>query len=197
MASTAFAVAVCVTGCKNPSTASAVATAAVAGGLAVADRLAAAHAPRQVGPRFEYPTGCAVSDCYFDEEISLDEARDLAVAYVNRVRASSGVEKVSLDYALNAYAQAGSKVVARDHRPHTHIAGDPAACFPCGEEQSDPQGLPPAPVRDQVLGVLDGLMSAGQSPASRDNILSPGWRRIGVGIANPDGVTYVTLDFAP
>lgn len=185
-------------GCGSGSNAAnAVATAAVAGALTVADQIAEERARRNAPTRGEYPSGCAVSDCYSDAELSLDDAREYALVYVNRVRQESGVGKVALDYGLNAFAQAGSKQVARDHVAHRHIADDPRACFQCSEEQSDPAGLSPAPVRDVVLGVLDGMMGQAQGSPSRENILTPTWHRLGVGIANPDGPAYVTLDFAP
>ena len=178
-------------------TVDAVATAAIAGGLTVADQVAAERAARNAPTHGEYPSGCAVSDCYSDADLSLDEARNYALAHVNHARASGGAPPLALDYGLNAFAQAGSKQLARDHRPHQHIADEPRTCFQCSEEQSDPQGLTFAPVRDQVLGVLDGMMSQGPGSPTHDNLLAPGWHRLGVGIANPDGLTYVTLDLAP
>jgi uncharacterized protein YkwD len=189
----ALSLASCGTGNK---TVDAIGTAAIAGALTMAEVSAAQRAARNA-PYGEHPSGCGVSDCYSDPDLSLDEARNYALLYVNRARDASGAGAVSLDFGLNAFAQAGSKQLASDHRPHQHVADDPRACFQCSEEQSDPQGLSPAPVRDQVLGVLDGMMSQGPGGASHDNILAPGWHRLGVGIANPDGLTYVTLDFAP
>jgi hypothetical protein len=145
----------------------------------------------------EHYVGCSATDCYSDPDMQLDDARTYALLYINRVRAESGAPTLTLDYGLNAFAQAGSKQIARDHRPHQHIADDPSACWQCSEEQSDPQGLPPAAMRDQILGALDGMMSSGPGAATHDNLLGRGWHRLGVGIANPDGPAYLTLDFAP
>ncbi len=183
--------------CRDNPTAEAVTMAAAAGALTVANQVEDSRRARNAPVPGEYPPGCAASDCYVDADVSLEDARNYVLLYVNRVREARGVGKGSLDYALDAFAQAGSKQLARDPAPHRHIAGDAKACFPCAEVQSDPEGLAPAPVRDQLLGLLDGVMSQGDGASGHDDILAPAWHRLGTGIANPDGRTYVTLDLSP
>jgi hypothetical protein len=198
---TILALALClpgITSCKGGGNYAEAATyAAAAGALTVANEVAKANAAKNASHGGEHYVGCSATDCYSDPEMALEDARAYALVYLNRVRAESGAPSLSLDYGLNAFAQAGSKQIALDHRPHQHIADDPRACWQCSEEQSDPQGLPPAPMKDQILGLLDGMMSTGPGAATHDNLLGRAWHRLGVGIANPDGQTYVTLDFAP
>jgi hypothetical protein len=169
------------TSCKGGGSgyAEAAAYAAAAGALTAANEVAKASAAKNAGGGEHY-VGCSATDCYSDPDMALDDARSYALLYVNRVRAESGAPALALD-----------------HRPHQHIADDPRACWQCSEEQSDPQGLPPAPMKDQILGVLDGMMSTGPGAATHDDLLARGWHRLGVGIANPDGQTYVTIDLAP
>lgn len=184
------------TGCGAPGAtekalvAGAWTTAAAA--IAVADEVAAERAAR--AGHFEAVDTCWASGCYEDQETPLADAREFALGYVNRLRADHGAGPLVLDYALGAFAQAGSRQLARDGRPHQHIVDEGWACPNCAENQGDPAGVPAQPVRDQLGSVLEGMMT---DPPSAQTLLSPEWHRLGAGIVNSGGLLRVTLDFAP
>jgi hypothetical protein len=100
-------------------------------------------------------------------------------------------------YFLNAFAQLGSKALARDHRPHRHLIEESQECPGCAETQSDPAGLATAPVHDQLDAALGYMLSEGPGGPSHDVLVGATWHRMGIGIVNPDGKMYVTVDVAP
>jgi hypothetical protein len=104
---------------------------------------------------------------------------------------------VELDDALDDFAREGSEQLARDHRPHGHFRENAARCIDCGECQGAPEGWRQEPVAVQVDEILAGMMAEGPGGGHHDALLSPRWTRMGVGITNPGGVMYFTIDFAP
>jgi uncharacterized protein YkwD len=175
----------------------AIASAAVAGAVTVAEQVAAAEEARRAEVQLATYDPCGLSECFEDPETSLDEAREYALAYVNRLRSDRRIEALRLDYGLSAFAQRGSRQLAHDHWAHKHLMDDPGACPACGENQSDPNGATPGPVREQLDQVLAGMMDEGPGGPSRANIVDPAWRRLGVGIVNSGGPMYLTMDFSP
>jgi|HubBroStandDraft_6_1064221.scaffolds.fasta_scaffold537225_2 hypothetical protein len=140
---------------------------------------------------------CPTWACYAGGDLTLDEARGYALRYVNHARADAGIGELVLDYELNAFAQSGSKELSRDHLPHGYLASASAGCPSCAESQADPQGVAAAPVHDQLDAVLAGMLAEGAGGPNHDVLLDSHGHRLGVGIVNPNGVAYVTIDVAP
>ena len=131
-----------------------------------------------------------------DTEMSVDEARDYVLGYVNGVRKLNGVGwPVTRDPPLDAFADAGSDQLAQDHRPHQHMTDHAAELPGAGEVQGSKDGTRPGPLEDQLASVLLGMMGEGPGGMHHDLLLRPEWRRLGVGIVTRDGRTYVTVDF--
>jgi hypothetical protein len=175
----------------------AVASATMAGAATVIDEVGRERAARNAAFGHEHYDGCATWECFSAVDMTLEQARGYATAYINHARADEGVEPLTLDYALSTFAQMGSRQLARDHRPHQHIVDDPMACLSCAENQGSPDGIAPAPVRDQLDAVLGVMMSEGPGGPNHDVILGSRWHRLGIGVVNPNGPMYFTIDFAP
>ncbi len=203
----ALAAPVSLAGCLVEGTGSktldAVASATMAGAVTAADEIARRRAAKDAEDTREHPDACELREgweCYAGKDMTLDEARGYALAYINHARSDVNLAPLSLDFRLNDFAQMGSKELARDHRPHQHLEGDVASCPTCAEVQADPVGLAVAHVHDQLDGALAAMLSGGAGGtggASRDVLLGGAWHRLGVGIVNPDGVMYFTVDVAP
>jgi hypothetical protein len=175
----------------------AVATATAAGALTVANEVERSRADREAERLREHDDACPMWECYAGTDMTLDEARAYAVAYVNHARSDVGLGPLAADYSLNAFAQLGSKALARDHRPHRHLIEESAECPGCAETQSDPAGVAAGRVHDQLDAALGFMVNEGAGGASHDVLLGAQWHRLGVGIVNPDGRMYFTVDVAP
>jgi hypothetical protein len=183
-------------GCDRAA-AEAIAVAGVAGAVQLA-QLAAENAARDDRPPPPAPCGGYQQvECYTGPGLTLDEARDHTLAIINIVRSGSHLPPLNLDFALTAFAQDGAKQLARDHRPHAHIAGKPQLCPGCNEVQSDPGGFPAGAVEQQIDGILDGMISEGPGGPNHDVLVGDEWHRLGIGIVNPEGPLYLTIDVAP
>jgi hypothetical protein len=136
-------------------------------------------------------------DCYVGPGVSLEEAREHIRRVLDEVRALNGVGALDRDFTLDFAAQSASKELARDHRPHARLLGDPSSCPSCGESQSDPDGFPSGPVLAQLDAILQDMMQEGEGGTNHDNLLRRDWHRVGIGIVNGDGPLYLTLDFTP
>jgi uncharacterized protein YkwD len=132
-----------------------------------------------------------------DASMSVAEGKRYALMYINGLRSLNGVGPLELDAELDAFAQHGSEQLARDHRPHGHLLDERSGCPACGETQGDPDGWRPAPLQRQIDEVLAGMMAEGPGGGHHDAILRPEWRKLGVGIVNPGGRVFLTMDFAP
>jgi hypothetical protein len=183
-------------GCDRAA-AEAIAVAGVAGAVQLAE-LAAENAARDDVPVSSSQCGgYRQVECYSGPDLTLDEARDHTLAIVNIVRAESHLPPLNLDFALTAFAQDGAKQLARDHRPHAHIARTPQLCPGCNEVQSDPAGFPTSGVEQQIDGILDGMIREGPGGPNHDVLVGREWHRLGIGIVNPEGPLYLTIDVAP
>jgi uncharacterized protein YkwD len=131
------------------------------------------------------------------DDMTLGEGRSHVLTYVNAMRSLNGVGLLDRDDTLTAFAQEGSEQLARDHRGHGHFVDRGADCPACGENQSDPRGWRTGPLGRQLDEILGQMMAEGPGGGHHDTLLSPRWTRLGVGIANPGGETYLTIDFAP
>jgi hypothetical protein len=174
----------------------AIAVAGVAGAVQLAEIASESAARDDWTPRPECDHYRQV-ECYAGPGMTLDEARDHALAIINIVRSADGLPPLNLDFALTAFAQSGAKQLARDHRPHGNIADRPTTCPGCDEVQSDPAGFPAGPVEQQIDGILDAMMREGPGGANHDVLVGRAWHRLGIGIVNPEGPMYLTIDVAP
>jgi uncharacterized protein YkwD len=132
-----------------------------------------------------------------EEEMSIDEAREYVLGYVNGVRKLNDVEPLASDPAVDVFAQAGSDELAKDHRQGQHVT-DHARELPAfgAEVQGSPQGSSGGLLQDQLGQTLIGWMNEGQGGMHHDILLRHEWRKLGVGIAQRDGRTYFTIDFS-
>lgn len=175
----------------------AVATVAAAGAITAAELAAEHRAAQQAWTPLQECGGYPRFECYSDGTLPLEDARAHALRAINLLRTMNGARPVSLDFALNAYAQQGSKELARNHRPHGHVLTDKTGCRLCGESQGDPNGYPAKPVGAQIDAILDGMVAEGAGGTNYDNLLRSDWHVLGIGLVNPDGLMYLTADFSP
>jgi len=194
----------------------ALAFAAVAGaaqlGLSAAEQQARNNAPVTHASRgLGVAPGCDNDDGYAcmtvraessarsipEPEMDEDEARAYVLGYVNGVRRLNGVGPLIRDESLDAFAQAGSVELARDPRPNRPMPEHAADLHAVsGEVQGSPNGSRPIALQDRIAEILVRWMSEGPGGADHDTLLRPGWRNLGVGIANRDGRTFFTVDFS-
>ncbi len=132
-----------------------------------------------------------------EADMNDDEARDYVLGYLNGVRKLNGDGPLVRDGALDAFAQAGSDELAKDHRANQHMA-DHGRELAGGnaEVQGSPDGSQSGPLQDQIAEVLLRFTREGPGGAHHDTLLRPEWRKLGVGIARLDGRTYFTVDFS-
>jgi hypothetical protein len=127
----------------------------------------------------------------------LQAMRQYTLHFINGLRARYRRAPLVADPSLDTFAQEGSILLALDHRPHHHFEAMAASCG-CGahaENQGAPFGWAPGPPDTQIAEMLSGMMDEGPGGGHHDALLSPEWRRLGVGILNPGGRMYFTLDF--
>jgi hypothetical protein len=175
----------------------AAAVAGVAGAVELAQVAAADRAEREAWMPHEGCDRFGAPACYVATAMTLEEARAHVEQIVNLVRAQDGAPPLAADFAVTAFAQDGSKDLARDHLAHGHIASDPGSCPGCSETQGDPNGCPEAAVESQLDSIVDAWFRDGPGGANHDLLVSRRWHRIGVGVANPDGPLFLTVDVAP
>jgi uncharacterized protein YkwD len=132
-----------------------------------------------------------------EPEMTADEARDYVRDYVNGVRKLNGAPPVVRDESLDAFAEAGSEELARDHQVGRHLADRGREIgSPVGEVQSAAEGAPSGMLQDQIGATLLEMTGEGSGGPHHDVILRPGWRKLGVGIVNRAGRAYLTVDFS-
>jgi len=132
-----------------------------------------------------------------EPEMSVEDAREYVLGYVNGVRKLNGVESLVRDQSLDSFAQAGSEELALDHLPKKHwMDHGPEVGARCGEVQGPSDGSGPGLLEDQIAAVLLDAMREGAGGERHDTLLRPEWQRLGVGIAQNSGRTYFTADFS-
>jgi len=127
----------------------------------------------------------------------LETMREYTLSLVNALRRARLVAPLARDPLLDDFAQEGSVFLSLNHRPHHHFETLAASCG-CGaqgENQGDPFGWPPGPPDTQIAELVGGMMDEGPGGGHHDALVAPEWRRLGVGILNPGGRMYFTLDF--
>ena len=179
------------------ATQEAVVNASIAGAITLADQVARSRAARQAERDNQHFDACPGWQCYSSTDMSLEEARDYALLYINHARSEAGMRPLVLDYGLNAFAQAGSKLLFHLHRAHQYIAEHPTDCGECAESQGDPDGVAVASVRIQLDAALGGMLGEPPGSTNHDVLLASERHRVGVGIVNADGRAYLTIDCAP
>lgn len=125
---------------------------------------------------------------------------------MNAYRAEKGLAPLLYDAKISAFASRGSEQLARDHTPHAHFAanakGAPGFGSRSAENQGDPGGVPsldPDAARNgkkQVDLMLKLMMDEGPGGGHYDNMMSPKYRRIGIGLHSAGGRFYMTNDFS-
>ena len=124
------------------------------------------------------------------------DARDYVLGYVNGIRKLNGAPRVERDDDLDAFAQAGSEQLAIDHRQGLHWAEHaPDLKTRSGEVQGSPDGIAPGPLEDQLAFVMLGMTNEGSGGMHHDVLLRREWRKLGVGLFQRAGRTYLTVDF--
>jgi len=131
-----------------------------------------------------------------EPEMSLDEAHDYILGYVNGVRKLNAVGPVIRDPALDSFAAEGSDALSFDHRLGQHLADHAADLHAIGAEiQGSPEGSAPGPLQDQLAEIMLHAMDEGPGGMHHDILLRREWRRLGVGIVSRGKRMYFTVDF--
>ena len=131
-----------------------------------------------------------------EQEMSVDDAHDYILGYVNGVRKLNGVTPVVRDPALDTFAAAGSDALSLDHHLGQHLADHAGELHAIGAEiQGSPEGSPPGPLQDRLAEIMLHAMDEGPGGMHHDILLRPEWRRLGVGIVSRGGRLYFTVDF--
>ncbi len=134
---------------------------------------------------------------------------------INAYRKKHGVAPVVYDAKISAFALAGSKQLAKDHKPHAHFnakikgqLGDPAAMkgksgfgSRAAENQGDWNGIPElAPGaqngKAQIELTMKLMYDEGPGGGHHDNMLNPKFRRVGIGLHYVGKKLYLTNDFS-
>jgi uncharacterized protein YkwD len=130
-------------------------------------------------------------------EMTDDEARDYVRDYVNGVRKINSGGFVVRDARLDAFAQAGSEQLAKDHQPGQHLAAYASELQVASAEiQGAPEGSTEGLLQDKLAAILLGAMNEGHGGVHRETLLNREWEKIGVGIVKRDGRTYLTIDLS-
>ncbi|HXX68672.1 MAG TPA: CAP domain-containing protein [Polyangiaceae bacterium] len=133
-----------------------------------------------------------------EPEMTIEDAREYVLGYVNGVRKLNGVAPIARDSTLDTFAQAGSDELAQDHLPRQHIVQHgPELGVRSAEIQGPSDGMRPGSLQDQIAEVLVEAMREGPGGSRHDMLLRPEWQKLGVGIAQESGRTYFTADFSP
>jgi uncharacterized protein YkwD len=132
-----------------------------------------------------------------EREMTVEEARSYAIAYVNGVRELNGVSPVAPDPSIEAFAQAGSEELSLDHHASKHMIDHGGELgLHHDEVQASSDGSTGGPLQDRIGEILLQWMGEKPDGMHRSTIVRPDWRRTGVGIAVRDGRIYFTMDFS-
>jgi uncharacterized protein YkwD len=165
---------------QDPKVAAAYAGAAA--GVAVAQAVAASKSSDSL----------ASGDSLASPASHLRALRDYTLRAINRIRADHSLPALTPSDSLNEFAQRGSEWLEQDHQPRHHLLSD-ARCSRCGENQGRAAGEIAGPAEEQIDAALRAMMKDEGDP--RANLLSASWRFVGLGITNPGGAMFFTVDF--
>jgi hypothetical protein len=146
---------------------------------------------------------CPTPECYVDDGVALERARFTALDVINQYRTAEGLAPFVLDSALCDDAQFSSRWLAVE-RQYTydydyHFIYTRANRGPIGIGiQFRPKGYGDwtMGIEAEVEGALSAMIQEGLGGTAHDNLLSPRWRRVGIGLSNPGGRLYLALDFS-
>lgn len=132
---------------------------------------------------------------------------DAAVRYnvdaINAIRAERGLPPYVLDPQLSAFARQATERFSRDRVGHAHMREN-GSSFPGfrgrrGENQGVARGGrndPSVDMRPFIDTTLRWMMGEGPGGGHHDAIVSPVFRRIGVGLLVVNGTFFLTNDFS-
>lgn len=130
---------------------------------------------------------------YFDQTLNLNNLRNELLQEINNSRNAHGLSSITLASDLSSIAQAHSQDMAtNNYFAHINLLGEGPndRRLKAGIETPVSENL----AKDVNIKLAhEGLM---RSAGHRQNILTPGWERVGLGIAEKDGYLYVTEEFA-
>jgi uncharacterized protein YkwD len=154
----------------------------------------------------------SVTESQADALTTFSRAQKHNLAVINRYRATKGLVPLRISQRLSDFARAGSAQLALDHRPHGHFRDTGTTKWQrgfrgvTGENQGDPNGWP---VRaddvdenerlqiDEALQMMfDEGPGEGAAHGHYENMMSPKFRRLGIGLRTIDGEMYLTNDFS-
>ena len=125
---------------------------------------------------------------------------------LNQYREHEGVEPLRYSARISAFAIEGSKELALTHVPRADFAqradGAPGFGVRAGENQSDPDGIPPLAAdplvsgKKQIEETLKLMYDESHGGKHFDNIVNPRFRRVGVGLYPSGGRLDLTNDFS-
>lgn len=166
---------------QDPKVAAAYAGAAA--GVAVAQAVAASKSSDST----------AGGDSLASPASHLRALRDYTLRAINRIRADHSLPALTPSDSLNEFAQRGSEWLEQDHQPRHHLLSDARCTARCGENQGRAEGEFAGPAEEQIDAALRAMMKDEGDP--RANLLSTNWRFVGLGITNPGGAMFLTVDF--
>ncbi len=117
--------------------------------------------------------------------------REYATRFVNGLRAEKGMGPLERNTELDDFAQRRAERYRHDGFDLPRIA-----CARCTELHGPGEGMWPMPVEQQVDAILSVMLREGPGQPDHDALLSPEWRRAGVGVVNPGGELYFVLILA-
>ncbi len=130
---------------------------------------------------------------FFNGDIDVEDAREELLEYINEAREDHGLDPVEISDELNDLAQDHSDDMAENNF-FGHINLD-------GETPNDRRleagintGVSENIAKDvDIIFAHEGLM---RSASHRQNILTPEWERVGLGIVEEYGYIYITEEFS-
>jgi uncharacterized protein YkwD len=126
-----------------------------------------------------------------EREMTIEEAQDYVLGYVNGVRKLNDIPPVHRDPDADTVAAASAESLSTDHRPGLHALEHELSG---AEVQGPAEGTNDGFLQDQLGAVMGAWMKEGHGGAHHDLLLLPRWRKLGVGIAQRSGRTYFTVE---
>lgn len=124
---------------------------------------------------------------------------------VNAYRAQKGLEPLLYDAKISVFATAGSERLSRDHQPHAHFMSSAKGAPGFGRAPQRTRATraasrrwtrsPPRAARSRSNATPKLMMDEGPGGGHYDNMMSPRYRRIGIGLVDVGGELYMTNDF--
>jgi uncharacterized protein YkwD len=162
----------------------------------VRPRVVSAHAAPRIGRVKLAPSAAPVAPQL--EQYNLDK--------VNEYRRAAGVPPLTLDTRMSEFARQGSQQLAAGGAAHAHYgqAGSTMKDYGFHGTTAENQASWPRLAKDadenrrrQIDDILKSMMSEGPGGGHHDNMLSPAYKRLGVGLVDDGkGGMSFTNDFS-